>query len=130
MAEKIILLVEDNPDDETLALRALKKNNILNEVVVTRDGAEALAALLNDRRDGFVPAKESVAATIDAAKTHEAAIVNSLLSAIDDLIEQFDPAEIASRPCRLHGNIFHSLNRVMFRRPDSDRYRDCLPESL
>jgi two-component system response regulator len=39
---KIILLVEDNPDDEALTLRALKKNNILNEVVVAHDGAEAL----------------------------------------------------------------------------------------
>ena len=37
-----ILLVEDNPDDEALTLRALKKNNILNEVVVAHDGAEAL----------------------------------------------------------------------------------------
>lgn len=42
MTNKIILLVEDNPDDEALTLRALKKNNILNEVVVARDGAEAL----------------------------------------------------------------------------------------
>ena len=40
--EKIILLVEDNPDDEALTIRALKKNNILNEVVVARDGVEAL----------------------------------------------------------------------------------------
>ena len=40
--DKIILLVEDNPDDEVLTLRALKKNNILNDVVVARDGAEAL----------------------------------------------------------------------------------------
>jgi two-component system response regulator len=39
---KPILLVEDNPDDEELTLRALKKNNILNEVIVARDGAEAL----------------------------------------------------------------------------------------
>lgn len=39
---KTILLVEDNPDDEALTLRALKKNNILNEVAVARDGAEAL----------------------------------------------------------------------------------------
>lgn len=37
-----ILLIEDNPDDEMLTLRALKKNNIANEVVVVRDGAEAL----------------------------------------------------------------------------------------
>jgi len=42
MNEKIILLVEDNPDDEELTLRALKKNNIQNEVVVARDGVEAL----------------------------------------------------------------------------------------
>lgn len=41
-ADKTILLVEDNPDDEALTLRALKKNNILNDVVVARDGAEAL----------------------------------------------------------------------------------------
>jgi CheY-like chemotaxis protein len=42
MSKKNILLVEDNPDDEALTLRALKKNNILNEVIVARDGAEAL----------------------------------------------------------------------------------------
>jgi two-component system response regulator len=42
MPEKVILLIEDNPDDEALTLRALKKNNITNEVVVLRDGAEAL----------------------------------------------------------------------------------------
>lgn len=42
MNKKVILLVEDNPDDEALTLRALKKNNISNEVVVARDGVEAL----------------------------------------------------------------------------------------
>jgi two-component system response regulator len=42
MRKKIILLVEDNSDDELLAIRALEKNNIMNEVVVARDGAEAL----------------------------------------------------------------------------------------
>lgn len=45
MKDKIILLVEDNPDDEELTLMALEKNNILNEVVVARDGAEALEFL-------------------------------------------------------------------------------------
>jgi two-component system response regulator len=40
--KKKILLVEDNPDDVELTLRALEKNNILNEVVVARDGVEAL----------------------------------------------------------------------------------------
>ena len=42
MNDKVILLVEDNADDEVLTLRALKKNNIRNEVVVARDGSEAL----------------------------------------------------------------------------------------
>jgi two-component system response regulator len=42
MDTRIILLVEDNPDDEALTLRALKRNNILNPVVVARDGVEAL----------------------------------------------------------------------------------------
>jgi two-component system, response regulator len=42
MENRAILLVEDNPDDEALTLRALKKNNIKNEVVVAHDGAEAL----------------------------------------------------------------------------------------
>jgi two-component system response regulator len=45
MEDKMILLVEDNPDDEALTLRALKKNNIGNRVVVVRDGAEALDCL-------------------------------------------------------------------------------------
>ena len=40
--EKIILLVEDNPDDVELTLRALKQYNIKNQVTVVRDGAEAL----------------------------------------------------------------------------------------
>src|SRR5258706_15529511 len=42
MKDKVILMVEDNPRDEALTLRALKTSNILNEVVVTRDGVEAL----------------------------------------------------------------------------------------
>lgn len=42
MAEPTILLVEDNPDDEALTMRALSKHRVTNEVIVTRDGAEAL----------------------------------------------------------------------------------------
>lgn len=45
---KLILLVEDNPDDEALTVRALKRNNIQNEIVVAHDGAEAVSYLLGD----------------------------------------------------------------------------------
>lgn len=41
-SQKVILLVEDNADDEMLAMRALKKSNIANSIVVARDGVEAL----------------------------------------------------------------------------------------
>jgi two-component system response regulator len=42
MNNKVILLVEDNPRDEALTLRALRKSNIGNEIIVARDGVEAL----------------------------------------------------------------------------------------
>jgi two-component system response regulator len=42
MEDKMILLVEDNPDDEALTIRALKKNNIGNRLVIVRDGVEAI----------------------------------------------------------------------------------------
>lgn len=48
MDDRKILLIEDNPDDEALTLRALKKNNIANEVFVARDGVEALNYLFGE----------------------------------------------------------------------------------
>jgi two-component system response regulator len=48
MNDKPILLIEDNPDDRDLTIRALEKNNFLNPVTVACDGAEALAMLLGD----------------------------------------------------------------------------------
>jgi two-component system response regulator len=45
MNQKSILLVEDNPDDEELTLRALRQSKLVNEVRVARDGAEALDVL-------------------------------------------------------------------------------------
>ena len=48
MKNKWILLVEDNADDEELTRRALKKNKIMNELIVARDGAEVLGYLLGD----------------------------------------------------------------------------------
>ncbi len=61
MMQKPILLVEDNPDDVTLALRALQKNNILNEVIVVNNGVEALDYLFGigtyrDRDMSIMPA--------------------------------------------------------------------------
>jgi CheY-like chemotaxis protein len=48
MTTPTILLVEDNPDDEALTLRAFKRSNIRNEIHVVRDGAEALGYLFPD----------------------------------------------------------------------------------
>jgi len=56
MSDGPILLVEDNPDDEALTLRALRKNNIGNEVVVAHDGAEALDWLFGESAPKALPA--------------------------------------------------------------------------
>ena len=57
LTRKTILLVEDNRDDEELTLRALRKSNIMNEVVVARDGEEAIEYLFGNSnfsaRDDF-----------------------------------------------------------------------------
>lgn len=46
--QKTILLVEDNPDDEMLTARALKKNNILNKLIVAKNGVQALDYLFGE----------------------------------------------------------------------------------
>ena len=52
MKPRAILLVEDNPDDEMLTLRALKKNSIVNEITVAHDGAEALELIFSKATSG------------------------------------------------------------------------------
>jgi two-component system response regulator len=58
MKDKIILLVEDNQNDEELTLRALKKSQILNRVVVVRDGVEALDYLFSRGSHASRPSNE------------------------------------------------------------------------
>ena len=45
MKNQVIMLVEDNPDDEALTVRALRKNKVVNEIVVARDGVQAIEYL-------------------------------------------------------------------------------------
>jgi two-component system, response regulator len=51
---KIILLVEDNPDDIELTRRALKKGNVVNDLVIARDGEEALNYLFGDNNESLL----------------------------------------------------------------------------
>ena len=55
MKKKTILLVEDNPDDEMMTLRALKKTNIINEIDIVRDGEEAMEYLFNNASKTCLP---------------------------------------------------------------------------
>lgn len=75
MESKTILLVEDNPDDEVLTLRALERNNILNEVAVVRDGAEALDYLFG----------QGVYSTRDIRHLPEVVLLDLKLPKIDGL---------------------------------------------
>jgi len=50
MSDKTILMVEDNPDDEEFTLRALHRAHVTNEIIVTRDGREALDYLFGENQ--------------------------------------------------------------------------------
>ncbi len=52
---KVILLVEDNPTDEKLTIRAFQKCNITNQIVVVRDGLEVLRRIRADQRTSVLP---------------------------------------------------------------------------
>ena len=66
MMQKTILLVEDNPNDEMLTIRALKKNNIMNEVIVARDGVQALDYLFAEgKHEGRDPSNQPQVILLD-----------------------------------------------------------------
>lgn len=61
MKQKPILLVEDNPDDELLALRAFKYSGVMNQIIVARDGVEALDYLFaTGKYEGKEPTRPAV----------------------------------------------------------------------
>lgn len=68
MIEKTILLVEDNPDDVDLTVRALKQNNLLNRVHVARDGAEAIEMLFGTATTPPLPEPEVVLLDLNLPK--------------------------------------------------------------
>ena len=87
MKEKIVLLVEDNPQDEKLALRALRKNDIGHEVVVARDGAEALDYLFA-RGAGDAPNSLALPQLI---------LLDLKLPKVDGLVSEHHRDELADR---------------------------------
>ena len=73
--DKVILLVEDNPRDEELTLRALKKSNVVNPIVIARDGVEALDYLF----------ARGVHAHREAAATPQVVLLDLKLPKVDGL---------------------------------------------
>jgi two-component system response regulator len=78
MNPKPILLVEDNPDDEELTLLAFRQSHVANEVVVVRDGAEAVDYLLD--RYGEVPEPEIILLDLNLPKISGLEILRRLKS--------------------------------------------------
>ncbi len=66
MSNKLILLVEDNPDDEELTMRALRKANVANDIVIARDGSAALDFLFGQgEHAGRDPARTPAVVLLD-----------------------------------------------------------------
>jgi two-component system, response regulator len=75
----MILLVEDDPDHEALAIRALRKANVANEIKVCRDGAEALS-FLNGIEDGTQNAPQLVLLDLKLPKVEGLEVLRSIRS--------------------------------------------------
>jgi two-component system, response regulator len=73
-----ILLVEDNPDDEALTIRALTKNHMLNEVTVARDGAEALNMLFTEPSTAHPPLPALVLLDLSLPKVNGLEVLNRI----------------------------------------------------
>ena len=99
MQQKIILLVEDNPDDVELTLHALKKNKITNKIVVAEDGKEALDYLFG----------EGMYAERDISKTPVLILLDLNLPKIDG-IEVLKRIKSEERTCLLPTVILTSSN--------------------
>src|SRR5207245_1843646 len=153
MHDRSILLVEDNPDDEALTRRALAKNNIQNEIVVARDGAEALAWLFGtgphagraatpalvprDRTRRDAPPMSTAKPVTPALRGADAEL-EALFAAISDVILVLDadgryvkipPTNTAMlyRPAaELLGRTLHDV----FDRPQADHFLGLIRQAL
>lgn len=76
----MILLVEDDPDHEALAIRALRKANVANEIKVARDGAEAVA-YMNGIIDGSQPVPQLVLLDLKLPKVDGLEVLRAIRAA-------------------------------------------------
>jgi two-component system, response regulator len=80
MRNKTVLLVEDNPDDVALTIRALKKNHLLNNLIVARDGAEASDLLYGTVNSPPIPLPELILLDINLPKINGLELLGKIRS--------------------------------------------------
>lgn len=80
MRNKTVLLVEDNPDDVALTIRALKRNHLLNNLIVARDGAEASDLLYGTESSPPIPLPELILLDINLPKINGLELLEKIRS--------------------------------------------------